>query len=93
MNPLAHRYEKNVELRKLEVNTYYIADTGRKSIKREPVFALYVKNINHYKQELVEGIQRMHIENDKSGVSIELLVNSLNSFLLEKKWFIYVATS
>lgn len=124
--PLGSLYGKNAEVRRLEVNTYYIDKTNRLSQLNVPVYALYVKDINGHKSELVEGINNIFFEIESShsgqfyperlltrgtkitdvdtsddkekfgfpahvGVSISLQLTSLNSYFLQKKWFIYTA--
>lgn len=95
-DPLSTLYDKNASISFLEVNTYYIGDTGRLDYSHAPVFALYVQDIHHYKTELVEGVDDMHIVINKrkgevASASIELQLRSLGRFALQKKWFIYAA--
>jgi hypothetical protein len=95
--PLSALYKLNAEVRQLEVNTYFIGETERKTQRDAVIFSLYKKDIHQHKLELVEGINDMKVNIDvnqkgqQQGVSIELNVGSLNDFILQKIWFIYVA--
>lgn len=41
---------------------FYIKDTGRKNSQNQPIYALIRQNINGVEEELVEGVEKMHIQ-------------------------------
>ncbi len=96
-SPLSVLYSANTEVRKLEINTYYIAATNRKNARGELIYALYVKNFQQEKIEKLEGINAMKIKVDKnlndeiSGLSFKFILSSLNYFLVEKPWYLYAS--
>jgi hypothetical protein len=61
--PLHKQYGNQSELHNFEINTYYVAATQRNSAGRV-IYALYLKNYNNHKTELVEGIDAIHLTYD-----------------------------
>lgn len=57
-------YQFNPESNRLEEIRYFTQETTRKSERGRPVFALYMKNTQKNKIELVEGIDEMQIQYD-----------------------------
>lgn len=61
VRPLQYHYEKQAEVSQLSINTYFIANTKRTYLDGTPLYALFVRDNNQRKFELVEGIQQMTI--------------------------------
>ncbi|SRR5579885_1135090 len=59
--PLHYRYAANAELDRLEINRYFVANTGRTDRDGSPMYSLYREDIHHVKSELVEGVSDMRI--------------------------------
>ncbi len=94
--PLHTQYQQYAEVSQFESNTYFIGKTNRQYPNGASIYALYIKDIHQQKIELVEGLEDMKInyainDNEIAGVSITLLLSSLNDFLLQRKWSVYVA--
>lgn len=74
--PLHYPFSPYAEISKLEINTYFIFKTNRKSRDGKPIFALYVADIKGRKMELVEGINSMKLKVDEGpslrGVAMDL---------------------
>jgi type IV pilus assembly protein PilW len=86
--PLQFLYDKLAEVGKLEMNTFYIKDTGRKMENGQAVYALYQEDISHYLIELVENIQEFNVDFDGKGVAINL---KMASPVFLKTWRTYIA--
>lgn len=87
--PLSFRYEKNADVGKIIMNTFFVGETPRGTS------ALFMKDISGRKMELVEGVADMQVKtwmdaSSITGVSIELILQSLDH-TLQKKQFIDVA--
>lgn len=94
--PLSKFYEKNAQIGLLETSIYFVANTGRQNFYKHPIFALYEKNLNQNTVELVEGVNKMSVNIEKInqnpiGVSIQLTLEAIGRFPLEKKWYVYAA--
>lgn len=59
--PLNKLYTEKAELYLLEIDHYYIAETERKDRKGLPIYALYKKESDAHKLELVEGVSDLKI--------------------------------
>jgi hypothetical protein len=55
-------YEKNAELSLYMLNTFYIGKTTRLNSDGSPLYALYKKDLNMHKTELIEGVSSMKIQ-------------------------------
>lgn len=91
--PLSRLYQSDAVLRKLEMDTYSIKDTLRKSESGKPIYALYLENSEGHHSELVDGIDAMQIQfnshdSEIRGVSITL---DLDAISFQKTWYIYAA--
>lgn len=80
---LEARYKKNAEISRLEINSFFIADTGRVSPLGKPVHALYKSDIHHHQMEMVEGIESLTAVREPKGVVLSLIFSDAN---LRKKW-------
>ena len=58
---LIKKYQSDAELAHLVKNSYFIEKTDRKSSRNSPVYALFVKDINGVKHELIDGVDDMKI--------------------------------
>lgn len=89
---LSKLYKRNSSIMLYRENTYLISETGRKNSQGLPINALYVKDIDHRKMELLEGVESMHLTLDRkgAGVAFALTFKSVNDFYLEKQWFNFV---
>jgi len=68
--PLKKLYEKNAEINILEINSYFVSNTGRVDEHNQPIYALHIKDILGETTELAEGVDRMkvfftRVENNK----------------------------
>ncbi len=74
---LQHIYQSGSEIGFLDKIIYYIANTGRRTPKGKPIYALYRRNLNkslNNPVELVEGIEEMAIQlGVKSGSNGRLI--------------------
>jgi prepilin-type N-terminal cleavage/methylation domain-containing protein len=78
----------NGELGVLNSRLYYIGRTNRE-INHRPVYALYMTDLNGYTQELVEGVQAMHISIEgKNKLKMSLLLDSVQTKVMQKEWLI-----
>lgn len=62
VEPLTKLYQQNAEIIPLEMNSYFIANTGRVDENHQPIYALYDKNLTQQKTELVQGVDQMQVE-------------------------------
>lgn len=78
-HPLHNRYEPYAEISRLEVNKYLIAKTKRKNQDGSPVYSLFIEDINLYRTELVQGINRMQIfySVDRGGKLIDTAADEI----------------
>ncbi len=60
--PLHKLYSYQAELSQFEINSYFVAKTERLDQNGNPIYALYMRDIDANKTELVEGVNDMHIE-------------------------------
>jgi type IV pilus assembly protein PilW len=60
-SPLSKLYQRNADVSKLEINTYFIGQTKRKDTHGHYIEALYKKDISGHKSELVEGVSALTI--------------------------------
>ncbi len=58
--PISKRYEKNAEINKLEIISYFVGDTSRINDKGQPIYAFYSKT-DGIKTELVENVDDMKL--------------------------------
>jgi len=91
--PLDKLFQANAEINKLEIESYYIADTGRMNAKHQAIYALFSKDINGYKSELVEGVSALKIIKTSNSVSIAFELTSPDVSELHKNGYLYVALS
>ena len=105
MQKISHVYGKNSEIHRIEQEHFFIGDTGRLNDERQPIYALYEKDNDEHKSELVEGVEALHIElinienNQVLGQSIKSVTNAEHAagvsfefiFPLHHKWYTYVA--
>jgi type IV pilus assembly protein PilW len=59
---LTKEYQQNAEVSEFEINTFYIGKTDRKDARGMPIYALYMKDKDAHKTELVEGVSAMQIQ-------------------------------
>jgi type IV pilus assembly protein PilW len=60
-NKLSKAYSTNASVMAYYSNTFYVADTGRDNSYGNPVLALYQRDANGQKSELVEGVANLQI--------------------------------
>lgn len=60
--PLNKLYAQSAEIIPLEMEAYFIADTGRLNENHQPIYALYRKGLDQQKIELAEGVDQMQID-------------------------------
>lgn len=60
-NKLSKAYQMDASIMEYYSNTFYIADTGRDNIYGNPIHALYQRDANGVKSELVEGVSNLQI--------------------------------
>lgn len=60
--PLNKLYQLSSEVMPLEMESYFIADTGRLNANHQPIYALYQKSVGQEKTELAEGIDQLHVD-------------------------------
>ena len=65
MQPLTKIFFKNAEIRKLEITSYFISNTGRMDARHHVVYGLFAKTIHHSKVELIENIDDMQVSGDE----------------------------
>lgn len=87
--PLLNHFAENAEVGRLEINTYFIAKTERKTKTGETIYALHMQDIHGYKTELVEGINAATFRVDAHGVEMELAVATSSGSI--NTWYSYVA--
>jgi type II secretory pathway pseudopilin PulG len=61
---LLKQYGQDATLHHIKIKTYFISDTGRQDPKGMMIRALYVKEQQQHRLELIEGIQDMQIKYD-----------------------------
>lgn len=59
--PLHKQYEKNSEVSRFEMNSYYVGKTNRRRVDGIAIFALYREDSRQYRSEVVEGVDKMQI--------------------------------
>jgi hypothetical protein len=62
--PLATLFDETAAVSKLEINTLFVADTGRRDVVGAPVYGLYVHNIKNRNTNLVDNINKLQIRYD-----------------------------
>lgn len=90
--PLMNKYKNNSEVSFLEINTYFVDKTKRKSLSGKPIYALYSRDIHNQKTEWVDGIDQMQMQFDyfnevRVGVDATFSFSSVN---LKKQWNSYI---
>lgn len=85
--PLHNLYDKEAELAQLEINTFYIENTGRQTDQGQSVWALYRQDRKGQTLELVEGVQDLTIRPEKEGVELDFV---LTAPPLTKSWHMYI---
>lgn len=93
-SPLQHKYGPYAEVSRLEINTYFVANTHRTYADGTPIYSLFVKDIHQRKSELVEGIQYMsfHLDiSDRSRVVGTSMHFTVVTPLMKKIWYSYIA--
>jgi hypothetical protein len=80
--PLHKQYGNQSELRHFEINTYYVATTQRIDSTGAVIYALYLKNHNNHRTELVEGIDAIHLTYDviKDGQLVTLTADKIQDW-------------
>jgi hypothetical protein len=80
--PLHKQYGNQSELRNFEINTYFVAPTRRNDGKGDVIYALYLKNHNNHRTELVEGIDAIHLTYDviKEGQLMTLTADKIRDW-------------
>ena len=63
---LSKHYPKYSTIAKLVQESFYIADSKRKNNRGEPIFSLYRRKLSGRSEELIVGIEKMHV---RYGVS------------------------
>jgi hypothetical protein len=91
--PLKKRYEKNAEISKLAINTYFIGDTGRLSESGKPILALYSRDLLQHKQELVEGVSQLlpSLDIDQAENKGVSLILKFETEHLQREGYLYVS--
>lgn len=72
-----------MRLSKLHSVILYVAKTNRKNEKEEPIYALYLTDLNGRTQERVEGVEKIKVTQGEKTVKLEFL---LTSPLLKQWW-------
>lgn len=83
---LHYLFQKDAEISRLIVNSYYLAATKRKQINGTPIYALFRDSLNQQHEELVEGIDEMNFQAEPHGIAIKLNVSAL---AFKKDWYGY----
>jgi type IV pilus assembly protein PilW len=102
--PLNKLYSVNAEIREFKWESFFVADTERLDLQKQPVYALFMREKNGRKTELVEGVASMLIELDQieNGVleakSIDAISDATSVVgiafafnILHKSWHTYVS--
>ena len=63
-SPLKKRYGKNSDVAKLQIEAFFIGDSGRKDNSNKIIYALYMRDSGNNKIELIEGVSDMKIQYD-----------------------------
>ena len=58
---LSKIYETDASVMEYHSNTFYVADTGRDNNRGNPIHALYRRDVNGLKSELVEGVSNLQL--------------------------------
>lgn len=58
---LTKKYPATAEVFHFEMNTYFVDQTDRKTPSGKPIYALYMRDIQQYKTELIEGVDNIQI--------------------------------
>jgi hypothetical protein len=58
--PLHYQFAKNAEVGKLAINRFYITKTKRKN--NQFIYSLYIENIKHERNEIIEGVEQLQIK-------------------------------
>jgi Tfp pilus assembly protein PilW len=74
--PLSRTYHADAEVGRFEINAYFISQTDRFDALGQPINALYIKQGESAKKELVEGIDSMEIMYDISEEGQRIKVSS-----------------
>lgn len=94
---LQNSYASDAEIAHLQVDSYFIGKTTRKSVHGEPIYALYQSDVTGRVFELVEGVNDMQIQyiNDSHdhlvSISLQLQLRAVGDYSLEKQVVMYVA--
>jgi hypothetical protein len=91
MLPLRKLFQSNTEINKLEIESYFVASTERIDVNKKPIYALFSKDIDGYKSELVEGVLNMKFFPDLKSVSFSFELASPSDPELHKNEYLYVA--
>ena len=62
VRPLEHTYNTDAEVSALQIDRFFVSKTMRFDVKHRPIYALYKEDINHYRHELVEGINKIRFK-------------------------------
>jgi hypothetical protein len=88
MQPLSKNYDANAEVSRLVFNTYFVKRTRRTSRDHQPIYALFIKNINGHSEEIAEDINSLHFNYSTTGITIHL---TLSEAALTKDWYTYAS--
>jgi hypothetical protein len=88
--PLSKSYDTNAEAAELVETTYFVNNTGRRSRDGQPIYALFMGNINAHTVEVVENINALNFDYTSQGIAIHLIAGE---GALNKDWYTYVQTT
>lgn len=78
---LQQSYKLPAELGYFINRYYYVADTGRKNDREQPVYALYSSDEMGHEMELIDGVESMKIQTANNIIQIELTLTSIEEIL------------
>ena len=64
MTPLNNTFDKNAQISRLEINTFFVEKTKRHTKTDKPIYALYMTDITGRKTEWVESVEKFFVERD-----------------------------
>ncbi len=87
--PLNYHFDRDAQMSRLEINTFYVEKTNRYTKLRQPIYALFMTDITGKKTELIEGVERLVVKQDRQhGIFLNWAFSS--SFQDKKVMYSYV---